>query len=315
MAAERAEARPDLVSPGRKPPWLLSRELDQREQALAAIEDWNLLYVAATRARRGLVVSAQPGANVTTDSWYERLQSLPVPDAGSFGLASDSAAATHAGSVLAVPGLHLPPLPTGTRRAERLDGTSAANGAEGQGAFHPAVALARAGETTQVEQAMKAGIALHFALEHLAAGMSGTRVAEVLAQQALLPGIAARALSLALAVRRLAVLRPAFDSAASHDELELYDASGQLMRIDRLSRVGNELWIIDYKWSVEPIFRRQYAAQLAGYRRAIADLPQPPLFDGALFDGLKAPVAVRTVLVDAVAATAEFDIDRSPQAH
>jgi hypothetical protein len=84
------------------------------------------------------------------------------------------------------------------------------------------------------------------------------------------------------------------------NELDIVAADGTLGRIDRLARVGDDAWIIDYKWSVDATRRPDYLEQLAGYRaRVAATRPRP----------LGAEGAVRTVLVDAARGSAEFDPD------
>jgi hypothetical protein len=71
-------------------------------------------------------------------------------------------------------------------------------------------------------------------------------------------------------------------------------------RIDRIARVGEEVWIIDYKWSVDVARRPEYVVQLAGYRALVDALEPPPL----------GPVrCLRTVLVDAAAGHVAFDVD------
>ena len=109
------------------------------------------------------------------------------------------------------------------------------------------------------------------------------------------------ALARARSVLALPALAPAFaDAAAAVCEFEVIDAEGRLRRIDRLARVGGELWVIDYKWSVDPARRPDYVAQLATYRALVAAL-DPPALGGA--------GPVRTVLVDASTGRIEFDVD------
>ena len=99
----------------------------------------------------------------------------------------------------------------------------------------------------------------------------------------------------------LAPLAPAFERAApAACEFEIIDAGGEVRRIDRIARVGDEVWIIDYKWSVDTARRPEYVVQLAGYRALVEALEPPPL----------GPVrCLRTVLVDAAAGHVAFDVD------
>ncbi|MEI6546649.1 MAG: hypothetical protein WCN85_06480, partial [Burkholderiales bacterium] len=108
------------------------------------------------------------------------------------------------------------------------------------------------------------------------------------------------ALAKARRVLALPALAPAWRIDRSVSELEILDANGQLRRLDRLARVDDSLWIIDYKWSVDAERRAGYIAQLADYRLLVGQL-QPAPFN--------APGPVRTVLVDASAGKVEFDVD------
>jgi hypothetical protein len=93
-------------------------------------------------------------------------------------------------------------------------------------------------------------------------------------------------------VLALPELAPVWEGKRAVCELEILDAQGQARRIDRLARVDDSLWIIDYKWSVDARRRAEYMAQLAGYRLLVGQLEPGPF---------NAPGPVRTVLVDAAA--------------
>ena len=109
------------------------------------------------------------------------------------------------------------------------------------------------------------------------------------------------ALELARAVLALPELAPVFDpGAASACEVEILDAAGEAKRIDRLARVGDETWILDWKWSVDSTRRPDYVAQLAGYRALVEGLDPPPFGPSR---------RLRTVLVDATARRVSFDAD------
>ena len=271
----------------------LSRRLDQRERELAEIEDWNLLYVAATRARLGLIVSVAPRRNSPADTWYDRLSAIPVrgPSASQGSVAASGPAGDLEPGGEAVRSLRLPFLPIGERLADQRS-----TGPAGPSPIDDP----RAGDATT---RLKAGTALHRALELMSTGLDDARVEVVIALEGLGPALAARALALAHRVRALPALLPAFADGAGRDEFELFDADGRLLRIDRLARVGGAVWIIDYKWSIAPAERAGYLVQLDGYRAAIAGLAQWPAW---LEQGGRA-AALRTVLVDATAGQVEFD--------
>jgi len=89
-----------------------------------------------------------------------------------------------------------------------------------------------------------------------------------------------------------AVLKRFFGpSVAAWSELELVDARGDNLRIDRLVELGQTVWILDYKWRWLEAERAGYERQLARYAQAIASLwPGRPirtalvLSDGSLVE-------------------------------
>jgi ATP-dependent helicase/nuclease subunit A len=254
-----------------------------REALLREREDRNLLYVALTRARIGLVVSGTRHRQSPKVSWYTVLDGVEPPPSGDAPTppADDSAAS---GEHFELSLLHLPRLDVGTRR----DPTDGADERDRDG--RPAGLVATG-----------LGHALHRSLELLPAGADEATVLAALHAYALDAGQRRAALARACDVLAHAALRPAFDPAApSACEFEVVDADGEVRRIDRLARVGDELWVIDYKWSVDAQRRPAYVEQLAAYRALVAALEPAPL--GAVR-------RVRTVLVDAGAGRVEFDVD------
>lgn len=260
------------------------RALLEREAVLREREDRNLLYVALTRARLGVVVSGTRASAAGLGTWYGWLDGVDAPPArpaGAPGNGTDAAAppsvpgdgAPRPGQVV-VP--DLPPLHVGVRAAGPTEG---------------------AGDALAVEL----GHALHRALEWLAGGHDEATVLAGLSAFALDETQRRAALTRANTVLRVEALQPAFaPGGRAVNELDIVAADGTLGRIDRLARVGDDAWIIDYKWSVDATRRPEYLEQLAGYRaRVAATRPRP----------LGAEGAVRTVLVDAARGSAEFDPD------
>ncbi|MFZ4756712.1 MAG: PD-(D/E)XK nuclease family protein [Burkholderiaceae bacterium] len=149
--------------------------------------------------------------------------------------------------------------------------------------------------------ATELGHALHRALELLPDGADVRDVEAALHAFALDDAQRRAAIERARAVLALPELAPAFDpGAASACEFEILDAAGEARRIDRLARVGDETWILDWKWSVDAARRPDYVAQLAGYRALLEALQPPPLGPWR---------RLRTVLVDATARRVSFDVD------
>ena len=262
----------------------LARDNDLRE-----IEDRNLLYVALTRARRGVIVSGTQSSRSPSQSWYTILDGVdpPVPDDprdAPAALAGDTFE-TADRFVLRLPDLYR--LDIGQRRGLADSGGEPAT-------IEPASELAT-----------ELGRALHRALELLPAsvgwpGLDEDAVLEALQAFALDEAQRRSALRQARRVLMLPELAPVWHGDRTACELEILDAQGQARRIDRLARVDDSLWIIDYKWSVDADRRADYIEQLAGYRLLVGQLEPRPF---------NAPGPLRTVLVDAAAATVEFDVD------
>jgi ATP-dependent helicase/nuclease subunit A len=255
----------------------------EHEDALREREDRNLLYVALTRARFGVIVSGTRGRATGTSTWWSMLDGCgSAPDAPPRPGPVDAghpADAPFAFRVLELPRLRVgAPRDPGEAPAER-DADGAPSGL----------------------LATELGHALHRALELLPVGVDEATVLAALQAFALDDAQRRAALSKARAVLALAPLRPAFDpSSPSACEFEIVDADGEVRRIDRIARVGDEAWIVDYKWSVDAARRPGYIEQLAGYRALYRQLEPPPLGPAR---------RVRTVLVDAGAGRVEFDVD------
>jgi ATP-dependent helicase/nuclease subunit A len=255
-----------------------------REDELREREDRNLLYVALTRARLGVIVSGVRSGRSPTHSWYTCLEGLGAPPGAAPREVGVADAPPPAAARFDMSLLHLPRLDVGVRR----DPGEGVDERDADGA--PAGLLAT-----------ELGHALHRALELLPAGADAATVLAALHGFALDASQRRAALDLAHAVFRLDALAPAFDPAApSANEFEIVDADGCTSRIDRLARVGDALWIIDYKWSVDAARRPAYVEQLAGYRALVEALTPPPLGGAS---------RIRTVLVDATAGRVELDVD------
>ena len=61
-------------------------------------------------------------------------------------------------------------------------------------------------------------------------------------------------------------------AVAAWNELELIDASGSSLRVDRLVELHDAIWILDYKWRCTPSERTAYERQLARYASVVASL-------------------------------------------
>jgi ATP-dependent helicase/nuclease subunit A len=262
-------------------------DIFERERGLREREDRNLLYVALTRAKLGVIVTGTLGRSMPAQSWWTMLEGCGPPPEALAGAGRAAPAPSDADAPFPIRLLDLPRLRVGAAR----DPGEALVERDADGA--PAGLLAT-----------ELGHALHRALELLPAGVDDASVLAALHAFALEGPQRRAALAMAHAVLGLPALRPAFDPGArAASEFEIVDADGEARRIDRIARVGDEAWIVDFKWSVDAARRPAYRAQLAGYRALYLQLDASPL----------GPVRrVRTVLVDASAGRVEFDVDHEP---
>ena len=229
---------------------------DQRSQ-----EDWNLLYVAMTRAQQVLIVSASDrNGRARAGSWYERLRAA-VPNEN--GIAVPRTLAPAAGvRERALSDFRPQPFPAGRRLA--------------------------AGES----DAIRMGKAWHALLEYTAQPNGPQQAERVCSDFALDAQQAREVMQAAERVTTAPALRPFFGAGAqAWNELELIDAGGQLLRIDRLVEVDDTIWILDYKWRCADSEREGYERQLARYAAAVAAVrPARPiraalvLSDGSLVE-------------------------------
>jgi len=247
---EDSEAPIHLSAFGRKAERGAARDaLFAAEERFKAQEDWNLLYVAATRAKELLIVSGVAGnrnadaEGVVADSWYARLLHAPLTECEAEAAAPAEAARLPFELALFEPA----PL--------------------------PAAASARAAADTD-RAAIDEGIALHALLERVTqAGRWPVELpeAEVIAWWLQCPPALARlARERALAILMRPELERFFNPAhyrAAHNELDVMTKDG-LSRIDRLVVFDSDVWILDYKRNALESERAAHAAQLAGYRAA-----------------------------------------------
>ena len=197
-----------------------------QDEAQCAQEDWNLLYVAATRARQVLLVSGTaPARGTFDDTWYTRLQAAESLSAG----AAPAQRILSAASERWVRDFLPEPLPTGQRVAAEPD-----------------------------SDAMRLGRAWHAFLEH----DDAASVEAVARAHALTP---AQAESVVAAARRIRLAWPQFFGAKATSEVEFVAANGDVVRLDRLVEHDDALWIIDFKWRVTAAEQVPYEAQLRRY--------------------------------------------------
>ncbi|HEU0204373.1 MAG TPA: UvrD-helicase domain-containing protein [Burkholderiaceae bacterium] len=229
----------------------LAAERAQREQ-----EDWNLLYVAATRARQVLIVSGVESGKKDArfdDSWYRRLAAaVGVSDDGGPD-ADASVPATTAPGPRAVRDFLPAPLAIGSRRP-LLESEPVRLGR----AWH--AVLERAPAPAALDEIDREFITRSFDLDERQTQAVFEAARTVLSAPALAP----------------------FFAASGEAELELLDANGDTLRIDRLVERDGALWVLDYKWRVGANERAQYARQVQQYCEVLRAIYPQQRVRGAL---------------------------------
>ncbi|MCX8005291.1 MAG: ATP-dependent exonuclease, partial [Burkholderiaceae bacterium] len=203
-------------------PWLAE------EERLRELEDWNLLYVALTRARQVLIVSGTrpQRRNGQRQSWYERLAAAAL--LATAPAAPPPATVTAGAPIRRVRDFLPPPTPVGERRCAEADTEAVRLGR----AWHE---LLERGEQADLDR---------IARRH--------RLTRQQARQA------------AQAAARVRAALPQF-FAQGAAEVDLMDDTGAMMRADRIVEDGDALWVLDFKWRVEDTERAAYEAQLRRY--------------------------------------------------
>ncbi|MCG5261152.1 ATP-dependent exonuclease [Cupriavidus gilardii] len=273
------------------------------QAALAERENWNLLYVAMTRARQGLIVSGiqrngkggsdggkEAGSEIA-GSWYVRLQAanvgepvpaLPAGDVGVRGVASGGVEGTIRFTDFRVRYRDaLSVEPVDSPRVEDMDGEQDGEHDGGHDEIVFDAAAARHGEL------------VHALLERITrypGAYDGVPDADAVMRWFPLAGAGspqartewrAQAEAAVQAVRTMLnapALRPLLLADGAHsarNEVELYDAQGRLLRIDRLVEYADRVVVVDYKLRLLPQEHAAYAAQLRRYEAALR-----PMFPG-----------------------------------
>lgn len=273
----------------------LSADMVAAQAQREAREALNLLYVAVTRARQYLFVSAFEQKRIKPElSWYGALRSaaerLPAASMRLPGCAEDSLAAS-AGTF---PALASPPAPSGAVDAAALAACDARLRERFAAPVHAEPPSGRP-EDPQDSEATARGIAIHWLIEQLCE----RRLPDEARLPARLEAVCERAIDPAqipgwLAEARRVVAAPAlarfFDPARlrrSWNEVPVQWLAGETLRsgvIDRLVDDGTQLWILDYKTALQPraaALLARHAGQLAAYAEAVRQLwPGRPVSAG-----------------------------------
>ena len=241
---------------------LLATEVQARRR-----EELNGLYVAMSRAKQRLVLSAtEPSRPAPEASWWARVEPLAMPwptNADVYAAATDEVAAAPftLRTIAALP------------RRESLDALPT-----------------RSSDT----EATRLGKAVHRTLEW-ATGLSGAALGE-LAQAAAIEFDSRPDATEQLAHRILTSPDCArfFDDAAlrwAGNEVPV-SSDGEVLRIDRLVQQGEVWWVLDYKLNHAPQELEAYRDQMRRYCEAVRQLQPGAMVRGAFITGTGAVVEI-----------------------
>lgn len=245
--------------------------LFEEEEILKTQEDWNLLYVAITRAKQLLLVSGVAGkrgageGGVVEGSWYQRLfaSDAPVREIGEEAVHGADAAAIE--EHFSLPLFDPRPVPMSLFSAPDDDEEGALPEVDADG-------------TLVSTEAIDEGVALHALLERLTHGNAWPlRLPSAPALVRWL-GISSEMAQVVQAQARVVLAQPElerFFNPALHrwarNEMEIVAPSG-VLRLDRVVMFDDEVWVLDYKRRLLDNERADYAAQLARYRSALVSV-------------------------------------------
>ena len=237
--------------------------LFEQEQGFRMQEDWNLLYVAATRAKDLLIVSGVAGLRgagadgVVAGSWYDRLAAAQRIEPLARDLASlpgrEQAFSLALFAPEPMPGVALLPAPAEIASAAIDEGL----------ALHGLLERITDGGVWPVRLPDAAMVARWLDCSIALAQVARAQAAVILAQPAL---------------QRF--FNPALHCAA-RNEMDVI-AGGRLMRLDRVVIFDDEVWVLDYKRAFLDVERAKYIAQLAQYRAALEPVFQDKTLRSAL---------------------------------
>lgn len=219
--------------------------LFDQELALEQQENWNLLYVALTRAEQGLIVSGIENnrAGNVLGSWYERLAHVPV-------WTLDDDAMQHTSAI-----------------PEQFELTSFV--AQPLPAPRGLAVSASVPDT----QAQLEGTALHALMEQLTQDwpVQMPAVASVARWLGCSDQLAGKVRAQAMVILGNPQLERFFNPAMhrfARNEMDLLH-DNQLMRLDRVVVFDDAVWVLDYKRRLLDLERVAYQTQLQQYRQAL----------------------------------------------
>ncbi len=262
----------------------------QKEELIARREDWNLLYVAMTRAKEYLVISGvakkpstKEPSDCFSDSWYFHLKASGLPVAKEDYVESLFSKA----SLNAI---------TNPKNAAVIF-TDFGQGKWRDAQVHLQELVPGASAGLDERALADLGSAVHLILERFTSsprivGEFTLPSAKTIARHL---GIASHLVEAARQIalnilnsEQLKGLIRSADVLEAWNELDLIDESGRLFRVDRLIEKEEGLYILDYKLSIPEESSEQFAnyrAQLANYKKIIGRLRSDKPIKAFLVDG------------------------------
>ena len=267
MSWQPDQPAPSHMSPffSGKPRDLARQHLRDQEDAITQIENWNLLYVALTRAKESVYISgaaAKADQAINESSWYGRLSRAGIPELeikDSFSKAPNQT------------------------QDPKLDDPSFKDFVVSWSGLERSSLFAEDLVFSQDQQMIDLGVAFHLVMEHVMR-LSLNHVNQLPSTEALMSWLNLPR-HLALDARACAQTTLQSDSTQQFffnpdilerwSELDISDSDGRLLRIDALVEYPDRLLIIDYKLSIpEPdteLFKK-YQKQMSVYQSAVRAL-------------------------------------------
>jgi ATP-dependent helicase/nuclease subunit A len=269
---------PDHISPtfSAKPKDPARETLREQEEKISQIENWNLLYVALTRAKEAVYISGSANkgdpegdAAIAKNSWYDRLARAGVdlmPDSQELEINLLDRNAASANSDMKEPFESFADFNVSWR-----------------GETNKNIRFDEELVSVDQQRMIDLGVAFHAVMEHvMRAGISDSSempsAEKIIAWLNISPELATDARRCALNVLNSPKTKSFFFNPAiqtAWEELDIADSNERLLRIDRLVELSDELIILDYKLSIpdpnSELFA-QYDSQMSIYRKCVASL-------------------------------------------
>ncbi len=265
------EAGPNHISPffsGRPRKDPARQNLRDQEDQIAEIENWNLLYVALTRAKEAVYMSgcANKGSNpISENSWYGRLTKAGV-------------AQIDLSHVEVSPDALEPDLSSVEDKSQIADFVVSWQGESDKKTYFDEEVI-----SPDKQRVIDLGVAFHAVMEHVvrlpikqvSAMPSDNELSAWLHIDKDVIGQARACAIKVLESKQAAQFFFNGDLQSSWEELDIATHDGRLLRIDRLVELSDRLVILDYKLLIpeesDPLYDK-YRQQMSVYRESVSRL-------------------------------------------